>query len=59
MRRRMFLGKIHRATITHADLARMHGSRLHRFQEVRAEADPRGKFTNLFVERLLGPVRDS
>lgn len=55
---RCHLGKWNE-TITHADLARMHGSRMHRFQEVRAEADPRGKFTNLFVERLLGPVRDS
>jgi hypothetical protein len=39
-----------------ADLARMHGERFDRFQAVRAEADPGGRFVNAFVERVLGPV---
>ena len=43
-------------TLTVDDVARMHGDRFERFQAVRAAADPRGVFTNPFVERLLGPV---
>ncbi|MFC5381669.1 FAD-binding protein [Aquipuribacter nitratireducens] len=37
-----------------ADVARMHGERFARFQEVRRRLDPDGRFTNGFVRRVLG-----
>lgn len=41
------------------DVAKMHGDRFHRFQEIRAEADPDGRFVNPFTRRVLGPVGDT
>ncbi len=38
------------------DLAAMHGDRFKRFAEVRNQADPRGRFINPFIERVLGPI---
>ncbi len=38
------------------DLARMHGERFERFQQVRRRLDPQGRFSNPFVDRVLGPV---
>ncbi|MEL7210344.1 MAG: D-arabinono-1,4-lactone oxidase [Actinomycetota bacterium] len=42
--------------LDHTDLARMHGQRFRRFQQVRATADPDGKFRNRFADRVLGPI---
>ena len=36
------------------DIARMHGARYERFQQIRAGVDPDGKFLNPFLERVLG-----
>jgi L-gulonolactone oxidase len=38
------------------DLHRMHGERFGRFQVVRHRLDPVGRFSNTFVDRVLGPV---
>lgn len=39
------------------DIAQMHGERFDRFQRVRADADPSGRFLNPFVRRVLGDVQ--
>ena len=41
-------------TLDATDIARMHGARFDRFQQVRSRADPDGKFLNPFLERVLG-----
>jgi L-gulonolactone oxidase len=41
-------------TLDASDVARMHGARFERFRQVRAVADPEGKFLNPFLERVLG-----
>lgn len=46
-------------TLDADDVARMHGDRFDRFQEVRRAADPEGRFVNPFTERVLGPVREA
>ncbi len=43
-------------TLDAIDLARMHGDRFAQFQAVRAVTDPRGKLSNHFTDRVLGPV---
>ena len=44
-------------TIDAADMARSHGERFALFQTIRGATDPHGKFTNPFIERVLGPVQ--
>ncbi|MGH1492634.1 MAG: D-arabinono-1,4-lactone oxidase [Acidimicrobiales bacterium] len=44
-------------TLDADDVAAMHGDRFKRFAEVRDEADPKGRFVNPFIERVLGPLR--
>ncbi len=41
------------------DLSRMHGERFDRFRAVRRRLDPDGRFTNPFVDRVLGHVDDA
>ncbi len=38
------------------DIARMHDGRFEQFQAVRRRLDPDGRFSNPFVDRVLGPV---
>jgi FAD/FMN-containing dehydrogenase len=51
---RPHLGK--QSFATAADLLTAYGDRFVRFQTVRQEQDPRGKFLNEFTSRLFGPV---
>jgi FAD/FMN-containing dehydrogenase len=41
-----------------SDVARMHDTRFGQFQTVRRRLDPDGRFSNPFVDRVLGPVED-
>lgn len=40
------------------DTGRMHGGRFDRFRAVRRRLDPDGRFSNPFVDRVLGPAGD-
>jgi L-gulonolactone oxidase len=40
------------------DVGRMHGNRFDRFQAVRRRLDPAGRFSNPYVDRVLGPLGD-
>lgn len=43
-------------SLTHLDLARIHGERFAQFLRLREDHDPEGRFSNEFTDRMFGPV---